>query len=494
MRAAAIASCLLVACGTASCSSHTSVGSPSGVRLREIDGGPHYFAQISRKSAWMDGHILLGTWLAQPANAAEVAYDRATGDNIYWNLAGTGQTCGGAPCVASYQTIRDGGMHVSAPSIAADSGPESVAYLGTDEADMNFGPGWDGWNRADNSCVPAGGKCGYTVARFFYSGQPASLGSPGYPTVGTVRQQGYGKGVLFWETSKQAAEFLKFTDILSADSYWMTDSSLGVASQGGCAFFPNNPVICDDGGGQGLTKAQRQLPADYAYNVTELEKLQATNGTPKPIVVDVETGCPFAGSDSCTSPGAMTAAAWHALIAGARGIIWFQHNFGGPCIDFRTVIDGANPASGKYNCNQTPGVTLHDVDGALTRFNSEVNQLNGILLAPFADGYVRSASDVSYMAKYSGGNYYIFAASGKPGMPPVSNQKVVFSITGAHTCHVDVLNESRSIPVTNGVFSDVFSDANSVHIYQVECPSQDGRTGSRGSRPSATPIASHPAG
>ena len=484
MRMAAIATCLLTVAAIAGCSNHANRSS-SGVTLREIDGGPSYFSQISRKSAWMDDHILLGAWLEQPTSAAEVAYDRATGDNIYWNLAGTGQTCGGAPCVASYQTIRDGGMHVSAPSVAPDSGPESVAYEGTDEADMNFGPGWDSWSRAGNSCVPAGGKCGYTIARFFYSGQPASLGSPGYPTAGIVKQQGYGKGVLFWETSKQAAEFLKFTDILSADSYWMTDSSLGVASQGGCAFFPTNPVICDNGGGQGLTRAQRQLPANYAYNVTELEKLQAENGASKPIVVDVETGCPFVGSDSCTTPDAMTAAAWHALIAGARGIIWFQHNFSGPCIDFRTLIDGANPASGKYNCDQAHGVTLHDVDAALTRFNSEVNQLNSILLAPFADGYVRSASDVSYMAKYSGGNYYIFAASGKVGTPPPSNQKVGFSIPGTRTCHVDVLNENRTIPVVKGMFSDVFSDANSVHIYRVDCPLKNGRTGSPESRPTA---------
>lgn len=165
----------------------------------------------------------------------------------------------------------------------------------------------------------------------------------------------------------------------------------------------------------------------------------------------------------------MTAAAWHALIAGARGILWFQHNFGGPCIDFRTIIDGSNPASSMYNCHQTPDVTLHDMVIALTRFNSEVNHLNTVLLSPFADGYVHSVNDVSYMAKYSGGHYYIFAASGKPGMPPPSNQKVSFSISGARKCSVDVLNESRKIPVTSGEFTDVFDNANSVHVYRVNC-------------------------
>jgi hypothetical protein len=417
----------------------------------------------------MDHHVLLGSWLEEPLDAAEVAYDHAAGENIYWNLAGFGQTCNGAPCVANYQVIRNGHMHVSAPGFAADSGPESVAYEGTDEADMQFGPGWDSWNKAANSCVPADGKCGYTIARWFYSGHPTSLGAPGYPIDGTVKQQGYGKGVLFWETPQQAAEFLKFSDILSADSYWMTDSSLGLASLGGCSFFPDDPMTCGNGAGRGLTKAQRQLPANYAYNVTKLAQLQAMNGTSKPIVVDVETGCPFTNNDSCTTPDAMTAAAWQALIAGARGIIWFQHNFGGPCIDFRTIIDGSNAAGPKYNCAQTPGVTLHDMVTALTRFNSEVKHLNNVLLSPFADNYVRSGNDVSYMAKKSGGTFYIFAAAGKPGMPPPVNQWVTFSITSAKNCSVSVLNENRNISVTRGQFADIFRNANSVHIYRVDC-------------------------
>ena len=312
-------------------------------------------------------------------------------------------------------------------------------------------------------------KCGYTVARWYFTGQPAYLGTPGYQTQDAVIEQGYGKGVLFWETAKQAAEFLRFSDILSADSYWMTDSSLDLASQGGCALFPNSPTICGNGSGSGLTNAQRQLPANYAYNVTKLEQLQSMNGPSKPVVVDVETGCPFMDSDACTTPSAMTAAAWHALIAGARGIIWFQHNFGGPCIDFRTIIDGSNRASSKYNCQQTPGVTEHDMVVALTKFNSEVNLLTAVLLSPFADGYVSSAGDVSYMAKYADGSFYIFAASGEPGIPPPSNQRVSFLIAGAHNCQVNVINEGRDIPVINGRFNDTFSNADSVHIYRVNC-------------------------
>ena len=78
-------------------------------------------------------------------------------------------------------------------------------------------------------------------------------------------------------------------------------------------------------------------------------------------------------------------------------------------------------------------------------------------------------ADVSYMAKYVNGTFYIFAASGKPGMPPPDNQRVSFSITGANDCSVSVLNEDRRIPVVNGRFSDVFRNDTSVHVYRVDC-------------------------
>ena len=78
------------------------------------------------------------------------------------------------------------------------------------------------------------------MAKFFYSGRPATYGSPGYPVGRKPITQGYGKGVLFWETDAQAAQFLSYSDTLSADSYWMTDADLSVPSQGGCALLPAN--------------------------------------------------------------------------------------------------------------------------------------------------------------------------------------------------------------------------------------------------------------
>lgn len=343
--------------------------------------------------------------------------------------------------------------------------PDTVSYDGSDEVDMNGGPGSSGWNAITGACIPADSRCGYTIAKFFYIGRPDRYGRPDYPIDGTVIHQGFGKGVLFWESDAQAAKFLTYSDTLSADSYWMTDTDLALPSQGGCALLPYSRTAC--GGGKGLTDAERALPANYAYDVTRLEYLQSLNGSPKPIVVDVETGCP-GRNGICTTPAEMKAAAWHALIAGARGIIWFQHNFSGPCVDFNTFYDGMNPETPYYNCQQTPGVTLHDVDLAVRSFDDTVKRLDGVLLSPTAHGYVTTGkADVSTMAKYAAGKFYVFAGSGKPATPPPMDMLVTFTLAGAYSGPVTVIGEHRTLHSVRGHFTDEFANANSVHIYEI---------------------------
>jgi hypothetical protein len=265
---------------------------------------------------------------------------------------------------------------------------------------------------------------------------------------------------------------MTYSETLSADSYWMTDDDLQVPSQGGCALLPNDPTACGGGGGPGLTAAQSRLPANYQYDVTRLEYLQSLNGASKPVVVDVETGCPGftgnGGAANCITPPAMQAAAMHALIAGARGIVWFQHNFAGPCGDDRSIIDGSNPATSMYSCQQTPGVTLHDMVVAVTTFDHEISSLDSVLLSPFADHYATVTSGVaSVMSKYDGKNFYVFAGSGRIATPPPANQAVTFQLAGNVSGTITVLNEGRTLTVTNGAFTDTFKDANAYHVYKV---------------------------
>ena len=52
----------------------------------------------------------------------------------------------------------------------------------------------------------------------------------------------------------------------------------------------------------------------------------------KPVWAFVEVGHPFTEDDfPAVTPAEVRAAVWQSLIAGARGIIYFNHSFGGPC-------------------------------------------------------------------------------------------------------------------------------------------------------------------
>lgn len=447
---------------------------PSGTTLRPIDGGTSYFARINAQSAWMDQHILTGAWLEQPTSATDVEYDVAMGNNIYWDLAGEPADTKACPaptgCRVNYDVIRSAGMHVVAPDVTAESGSETVAYAGSDEADLAYGPGSNGWNpesqdASTSACIPSGSDCGYTVARHYFTTKPPAYGDVKQPLPDLPVYQNNGKSVLFWETAQQADKFFSYSDILSADTYWMADPTLSVATQGACA-LERNSAACDHDKGPGLTTAQRALPANYAWNITRIAQLEAASGQSKPIIADIETGCLSAGQ--CTTPAATRAAAWQAIIAGARGIMWFQQSFAGPCADSTTFYDGSNPSSKLYDCQQTPGVTVHDVVQNISAVNHEIASLNSVLLAPFAENYVSAGrADVSVMAKDSNGTFYVFAASGKPASLPPSNQSVTFKLPDDYTGKVTVVDEDRTLKAVNGVFTDRFANEDTVHIYRI---------------------------
>jgi len=122
-----------------------------------------------------------------------------------------------------------------------------------------------------------------------------------------------------------------------------------------------------------------------------------------------------------------------------------------------------------YNCQQTPSVTPHDVVATVSSFNHEVASLNSVLLSPFTEHYVSVGNaDVSVMAKFSHGTFYIFAASGKPATPPADNQPVTFTVAGRYSGPVSVIGEHRTLRAVNGVFVDKFANEDSVHIYEIK--------------------------
>ena len=104
---------------------------------------------------------------------------------------------------------------------------------------------------------------------------------------------------------------------------------------------------CESQGGElfglarDLTAAECHRASNYGAQVARVRALDAMDGTRQPVWSFVETGHPFGNSmngNRSIAPAEMRAAVWHCIIAGARGILYFQHSFGGACVgDHHTI-------------------------------------------------------------------------------------------------------------------------------------------------------------
>ena len=146
-------------------------------------------------------------------------------------------------------------------------------------------------------------------------------------------------------------------------------------------------------------------------------------------------------------PAQIRAAVWHSLIAGARGVIYFQHSFSGSAMTHHALRDS------RYQ----PTIDM------VTSVNGQINNLASVLNAPtVTSGYV-GGSTIRTMTKWYGGHFYVFAGSrnnvastGSWSLPCIGNATAVR------------LGEPGTVAVSGGQFSDTFADGNAIHIYRID--------------------------
>lgn len=384
--------------------------SPVGVTARPVDGS--YPAGLPNDPAFFP----IGVWLPTVVDPAEVALDRSFGLNLYVGLV--------HDAAADLDAIEAAGMHllVQADEWSADpraGHPAVDGWVVYDEADLTYGPGWDPWSGVPgwNTCVPVqddGGQCGYSVMQHFAGRVPGDA----------LRYANYGRGVLEFESDAEAEVFVNggFQDVVSADDYAFTHPDVAAADRGG---------------------------ASYGRTIERMRDLDGLDGRRQPVWAFVETGHPFSEADAPTiTAPQVRSAVWHSLIAGARGIVYFDHSFGGSC-----------PTSGVLRSECDP-----EMAPAVTELNDQIADLAPVLNAPFADGFVRADGPVAVMAKRGpDGAWYVFAAADAEGGD--GGGEVTFRVAAGAT--VEVLGEGRRLTVSGGQFVDDFSDADAVHVYRV---------------------------
>jgi hypothetical protein len=190
----------------------------------------------------------------------------------------------------------------------------------------------------------------------------------------------------------------------------------------------------------------------------------------------------------------MRAAVWQSLIAGARGIVYFNHSFGGHCLT--------------HHINRDP--CYRAIQAELTRTNSQITQLAPVLNSPTVSSGWSQGAGTTAMVKWVTGkkaagkrckskkkskkkckkakgkkaaakrckskkkckkakvHLYVFAGSGG------SSVEGRFSLPCVDDAKAAVVGENRTVPVRNGSFSDHFVDGNAIHIYRVDARSRCG--------------------
>ena len=378
-------------------------GVPAGVTLRDIDGGLSYYGRFANPLPTSPSYFPIGVWGAYNQTAANLNLDAAVGINTYvWVGCDSGSM---GWCLGN---IRADGRFKVIQEYNAGSG------VGSETA---------GWNLGDEIDMTQGSGACPTLAQ-----REATL-----PEDGRLRYSNFGKGVLIWgqlgysgHNDLTGSCFINSVDIASTDLYWHTDPWERSHAQSGNSW-------------------------GYGWSMERQRRLDALDGDRQPQWGFVEVGKPFTdnqngGGDTIT-PAQARGAVWHTLIAGARGIIYFQHSFDGPCPTHHALRE-------QKAC-------LKPMQDAIGDLNVQIKQLAPVLNSQFADGYATGPNTLRLMSKRTNdGEFYVFAASAtNTGQQP--------SITVKSGTSAEVVGENRTVPITNGVISDSFANGDAVHIYRI---------------------------
>lgn len=459
-------------------------GLPAGVTLQPPDGGQTYYASNGFTYAanlnWDTTVFPIANYRSVYSN---VAYGNAiaTWTDLGWNFAweadafdvnqaiangvGRAPSCGGSAYNGAADSTIVGFVTQDEPTTYAIgvSGPLS----GTPNAnqDSRF------W-LMNNTHYWLRGKGAFTGAR--------TQGAPAPATATSILS----------DLITTPNGIKRHIDINSVDLYWFSASrdpswSGYLMSGTGAA----GPAMYNLGRLMTLDEAQRG--SNYGDQIDIIRGYQ--NGHyPAPIVTVIETGDPFTadpGDGSCYIQSTeINWAVWSSIIHGARAILWFDHNFSGPATSAYAMITSA------WMKTVRPGQTLSPYD-QVKQTNLLVKNLTPIILSDFALGYVSvvpagytfptkflnlSTGGIEIMAKYytkgtytnSSGifpnGFYIFATT-RYGMAHAMPVTATFTISnsGNGATLATVVGESRTIPIVNGIFSDTFAKASTVHIYEI---------------------------
>lgn len=347
----------------------------------------------------------LAVWLQQPANAQRY---KDIGINLYiglWN----------GPTEKHLADLARVGMPV-----ICDQNELALKHL-----DSKTIVGWMHGDEPDNAQPKPKGEKGYNPpiapAKIIEDYQKIKEADPSRPVIlnlgmGVAWDGWHGRGVRT-NHPEDYVEYVKGADVVSFDIY---------------------PVATNDDPKFTPIRGKLELVPFGVKRLTEW-----TDGK-KPVWSCIETT--RIGAKTGPTPEQVRSEVWMAIIQGARGLIYFCHEFK-PTVETGLLNDKAMAAAVKV-------------------INAQVTELAPVINSPaVAKGVtVRrddSGAQVMTMTRQHNGSIYVFAAvvHDKP-------YKAGFTLEGAAGKSVEVIGENRTIDITGGAWDDEFKPYD-VHLYRV---------------------------
>lgn len=424
---------------------------PRGVTLQQPDGGFNYYQNNGHTNAYNAGwdspyFFPIGVWYGSVLTQSDANRWLDLGLNTSWRTQ-SNTLISLLAANGIWAVVSDTG---TGPECTGTIGAETVGLLAADEpASM---ANWESsiQNVANSEQDPRYWWVGFNWNQINYN----NLGGTLMPQVMTT----------LVTTPNSTTRFI---DVTSADIYWYSgsrDSTGYLLNEGGLIYNL----------GQNMTADQAARGPHYGDMVDAIRNgWFAPVGISRPIHQIIENGDPGTDSNATAAsyiqPAEMNCAVWSSIIHGARQISYFNHSFCGPAQSNDCFADAFYQT---LQGSQT--ITIYNQAKAT---NALVKQMAPVINSWTALGYVTVSppavrltsttadSGIETLAKYLNGNFYIFADT--RASESTTNISATFTTADGYNGPVSVINESRTITATNGVFTDTFANGMTIHIYKM---------------------------
>ena len=419
---------------------------PTGVTLRQIDGGPNYYCSNGFTYACEDGwdkasfFPILDDYAFYATNST--ATFKALGLNT--DLRVTGGT--------SMSYLRNAGVYaIQAGDSTTDTGSETVG------AHIEEPGSWDDITSQASSLDSQFGIPGRVLQPSFtwsslYYGDLSGNACGGTGTM-TMQQ------VMSCTSGMPGGRHL---DIATDDLYWFAGSGVSSDQYEGGLIYTGNGTATPD---------QMARGSNYGDMVDTMRSWVTAHPAPVAPYVETEDGLVNGGRE--ITPPELNWAVWSTIVHGARLIIYFG-----------TTSNYGSEATFGFSQEVLPGQSISMYQQGKTT-NTLVQKLAPVINSPFAldyasvtptayvfpTPYVAWSSGIDIMAKYdaSSNSFYIFASP--RGSESQTHINATFTIAGDYsgpipvTCGCSPAQSTGTVTVTNRTFSDTFAHTSDVHIY-----------------------------